>query len=187
MCCSDEELMVKVQTNDREAFRTLFLRHHDRVRRYLFHCAPDEHLAEDCAQEAFLRLWVSRRSYQPTARFTTYLFRIAHNVWLTRRKKQNREPTVSIDARPGPPLELLDESPTPEMALLRKHRSERIRQTVASLPEHYRAVLVLCHFDDLSYAEAAQVLDIPLGTVKSRMNTAVALLRERLLKIGELQ
>jgi RNA polymerase sigma-70 factor (ECF subfamily) len=182
----DVALMRRVQQDDEEAFRLLWQRYREAVRRFFYHLTWDEGQADDFTQETFLRLWLARQRWQPTGKFTTYLFQIAKNYWLNQRKKQARRPeVVSLEEIGGeeglePDLHLVDYATQPELVLWENYRRWQIRQAVKELPEPYRLVVVLNHFEGLRYREIAEVLDIPVGTVKSRMNAAVKRLREKL-------
>jgi RNA polymerase sigma-70 factor (ECF subfamily) len=175
---TDIELMLRVRGDDGAAFRELAGRWRGPLRRFFAALTGDPSRADDFAQETLLRLWLSRHRYEPTGRFSTYLFQIGKHYWLNQRARLARDrelaPLESADgARP------LAET-QPEAVMLRRLRQERIRCAVAGLPEPYRLVFTLCHFEGLKYAEIADRLSIPLGTVKSRMAGAVRRLREAL-------
>jgi RNA polymerase sigma-70 factor, ECF subfamily len=178
MRLTDIELMLRARDNDTTAYRELMDRYRAPLRRYFASLLADPSQADDFVQETFLRLWLSRQRYEPTGRFSTYLFQIGKHYWLNQRKK----------FRPEIGMMTLDEAGSttgpattqPLTMLLQRHRAARIRKAIDALPVHYRAVFTLCHFEGLRYAEIAQRLAIPLGTVKSRMAQAVRLLRQAL-------
>ncbi|HLK56454.1 MAG TPA: RNA polymerase sigma factor [Chthonomonadaceae bacterium] len=174
---SDIELMLRVKAGDMVAFRQLTARHRDTLLRFFRAILDDRSLAEDYTQETFLRLWFARERYEPTGKFSTYLFQIGKHYWLNQRKKVRLPTTPADDA-----LQIVAAPPDaePETVLLRQTRQERIRQALAAMPEHYRAVFVLSHFEGLTYAEIGCRLGIPVGTVKSRMAEAVRRLRAAL-------
>jgi RNA polymerase sigma-70 factor (ECF subfamily) len=174
---SDIELMLRVRAGDPAAFHQLARRYREPLRRYFAALAGSAGPVDDLAQETLLRLWLVRERYEPTGRFAGYLFSIARHHWLNQRKKQQKRP-----ARLAPLEEAaLEAAPfqvnQPERVLLERLRHARIRQAIAALPEHYRVVFQLCQIEGWSYAEAADRLGIPLGTVKSRMAGAVRRLR----------
>lgn len=144
------------------------------VYRFLLRLSGDSGTAEDLTQETFLAVWQGVGSFQQRSRFKTWVFGIAYRQFLRYRDKRTVE-TVPLD-------EGRDEDLSPDPCALIADMDERgyVRQAVYSLPHPYRAVICLVHFEGLSYREAAEVSDIPLGTVKSRMNGAFKLLREKL-------
>jgi RNA polymerase sigma-70 factor (ECF subfamily) len=173
---TDVELMRRVQGGDETAFTQLMARHRPRVVQFLRALFNDPGRAEDGAQETFLRLWLARERYRPDAPLRSYLLRIARNYFLSRVRDEPEclEADVETLESAGPAL------PLPDDLLVARYRLWRIRRAVASLPAHHRLVFTLAHYEELSYAEIAAVLEIPIGTVKSRMSAAVRLLRERL-------
>jgi RNA polymerase sigma-70 factor, ECF subfamily len=175
---TDIELMLRARADDPAAFQELVRRYREPLRRYFASLLADRSQADDFVQETFLRLWLSRRRYEPTGKFSTYLFQIGKHYWLNQRKK----------FRPEADAACLDEathaaSPTttqPHAVLLERYRDGRIRRAIADLPAHYRLVFEMSHFDGLRYAEIADRLGIPVGTVKSRMSQSVRRLRAAL-------
>lgn len=150
----------------------------------------DYETSEDYLQEVLLRLWRARENYQPTAKFTTYLFQIAKNYWLNELGKKKRRPATRnlhqfID---GHQEELADRGSSPDGKLLQSELQQVIQAAISQLPEKYRLVFVLSEMSDMKYQEIAEVLNIPLGTVKSRMFIAERKLRktiQKYLKTGE--
>ena len=180
---TDIELMLRARGGDVAAFHRLVLRHREPLRRFFAALLADRSLAEDFAQETFLRLWVSRERYQPTGRFSTYLFQIGKHYWLNQCNKfqarayeETADPALEIQA---PPVT------QPEMILLQRDQGARIRRAIAALPEHHRVVFEMSHLEGLKYREIACRLQIPVGTVKSRMAEAVRRLRQALTGEGE--
>ena len=170
---TDVELMLRVQEGDTTALAELARRYREPLRRFFAAVLPDRSLADDYAQETLLRLWLSRHRYQPTGQFSTYLFQIGRHYWLNQRKK------LTTSTLPGEGLE--EHGPAggsgPEDMVLRQEHSERLHRAIRRLPPAYRAVFTLSHIEGLKYAEIADRLGIPLGTVKSRMSEAVRRLR----------
>ena len=184
--CSDQDLMAKVRADDQEAFGVLAQRHKDWLTRLLYHLFWNREEAEDGAQEVLLRLWLSRRTYQPTANLRTFLFTITRNYWHNRSTRViRRSPVVSLEEQFGPNArrvieELADEAPTPEHMVLQRLEQHRLRQAINQLPERQRVVFVMSQYLDMRYREIGETLGIPEGTVKSRMATAVETLRHAL-------
>jgi RNA polymerase sigma-70 factor, ECF subfamily len=183
---TDPELMTLVKDGDYAAFDELYDRYSGRVRRFLFSLTWDVDLAEDYLQEVFLRLWRARDRYEPTGRFSTYLFQIAKNYYLAQaRKARARSEELSlahVDRNGFRPFENLrvNERIEPEVHLLEEYRKLGIRRAIASLPERQKLVFIMSHLEDMKYAEIAEVLGIAVGTVKSRMFAAVGSLRTML-------
>jgi RNA polymerase sigma-70 factor (ECF subfamily) len=187
----DEEdigLMCRARDGDVEAFAFLVGRHRARVESFLYRLCGDRGKAEDGAQEVFLRLWMARQRYQPRARFTTFLYQVAYNGWLNEVRKARARPVeVAWCEEPeadglgergaGPRLPPAPAATEPHSHLFLRYRQWQIREAIARLPEMHRLVFVLGHLEGRRIAEMAEILGIPEGTVKSRMHTAVRLLR----------
>jgi RNA polymerase sigma-70 factor (ECF subfamily) len=170
--------IAAAQEGDRQAFGELVELHRRGVINVVYRMCGDSQLAEEAAQEAFVRAWQNVRRYNPRFAFRNWVYRIALNVAIDdlRRAKE----TVDIEAEP-----LAARSEGPEASLERKERSERVRQAVLDLPPASRAVLVLREYEGLSYQEIADALDIPIGTVMSRLNYARGQIRKTLAQYLE--
>jgi RNA polymerase sigma-70 factor, ECF subfamily len=168
---TDIELMLEVRCGDVIAFGELARRYQSPLRRFFAALLADRSQAEDFAQETLLRLWLSRGQYEPTGKFSTYLFQIGKHYWLNQRKRASLRLTELETAaeRAG--------GPSPEVVVLRRLRERRIHQAVADLPDLYRSVFRLCHLEGRTYAAAALELGVPVGTVRSRMSEALRRLR----------
>jgi RNA polymerase sigma-70 factor, ECF subfamily len=180
---TDVELMELVKASDFAAFDELYKRYSGIIRRFVFSLTWDQETAEDYLQEVFLRLYRAREQYEASGKFSNYLFRIAKNYYLgqARKKKEARGQEVSLSD--GDPFRNIraNERIEPEVHLIEDYRRWRIRQAVSSLPESQKLVFVMSHFHEMKYTEISEKLEIPVGTVKSRMFTAVNALR-RMLK-----
>lgn len=144
---------------------------------------PNE--AEDLAQDVFLRLYDHAETYEPRERFGAYAFRVARNAWIDRRRRGVARPghlSLQTSTRGGEHLaESLDDQREEVGAdLVRHEEARRLRAALARLPEHHRSVFELGVLQELPYPEIGELLDIPVGTVKSRMFHAVRKLREAL-------
>ncbi len=167
------EWISRAQQGDRAAFGELVRQHREGVVNVVYRMCGDMSMAEDAAQEAFIRAWRHLPGYRPRSAFRNWLYRIATNVALDALRRERE--TVDIDE-----LSLAAPEEGPEVELIARERAERVRQAVLGLPPDSRAALVLREYEGLSYREMAEVLDIPVGTVMSRLNYARNRLRESL-------
>lgn len=180
---SDAGLMELVKQGDYSAFDELYNRYHIGIRSFLFSMTWDRDFAEDCVQEVFVCLYRARDRYEPTGKFSTYIFQIAKNCYLSQYRKKKRRPgEVSLSQDGLKVFESIraSERVEPEVHLIEEYRRWRIRCAIESLPEKQKLVFVMCHFEGMKYEEIAEVLAIPVGTVKSRMSTAIRTLREKI-------
>jgi len=175
---TDIQLMLRVRQGDVEAFRMLAVRYREPLRRYFASLIADRIQADDYAQETLLRLWATRERYEPTGKFSVFLFQIGKRYWLNQRKKFRLDICISGEAA----LEMAPATAAsePETMALERLRRERIRRAVAGLPEPYRELFRLCHEEGMRYSDIAVKLNIPIGTVKSRMAETLKRLRRAL-------
>src|SRR5439155_10969026 len=183
---SDEQAMWRVQTQDDEAaFAQLVRRWEAPIQRLCVRMTGDLHRSEDLAQEAFSRVFAKRKDYQPSGKFSTWLWRIALNLCYDELRRRQRREETSLDSMRGEAIAAMDAFAAPESApdksLVEQERSELVRKALMQLTEMYRTVLVLRHYEDLKFREIADVLDLPEGTVKSGMAEALTQM-SRLLK-----
>jgi RNA polymerase sigma-70 factor, ECF subfamily len=172
----DESALVEqAQHGDRNAYGELVGRYFPGVVRVVYRLCGDSGLAEDMAQEAFLRGWINLTSFHPQSSLRNWLYRIAVNATLDVLRRKSEEPLKDEAAQMYP-----DPAAGPETALIEKERVAMLQQAMHALPEAARSVLVLREYGGLSYQEIASVLDVPVGTVMSRLNYARNRLREML-------
>ena len=176
---TEEELISLAKQGDSHAFSQLVRRHREGVVNVVYRMCGDANLADDAAQDAFIRAWQHLPGYRPRSPFRNWLYRIAINV--ARDTLRREREMVSLDSVP-----LANSEQGPEAAVVGKERGDRVRQAVLSLPPASRAVLVLREYEDLPYREIADTLGIPMGTVMSRLNYARNRLRESLAPYMEL-
>jgi RNA polymerase sigma-70 factor (ECF subfamily) len=182
---TDLELIAAIKKGDLGAFNALVERHQRSLINFFFHNSWDRQVAEDCAQEVFVRLYNHLGTYEPQAKFTTFLYRIARNLWIDRLRSAAGHPgPVSLEtpvargeeatlkervrARDANPVEILE----------RQETQQALHAAIDRLPEDQKMVLILSELHGLKYKEIGEILDIPVGTVKSRMHTAVERLKE---------
>ncbi len=182
--------MLRVQNHgDARAFALLMRRWGGPIRRLCTRMTGDAHRGEDLAQEAFARVFAKSDSFEHRARFSTFLWRIALNLCVDEQRKILRRPetAVQIEGDGQDAVTATPASPTagPAARAVKQERAEAVRAALTELPEHYRSVVVLRHYEGLKFREIAQVLDIPEGTVKSRMAEALTRLARLLRPFGE--
>jgi RNA polymerase sigma-70 factor (ECF subfamily) len=180
---SDLDLMLRVRDGDSASFETLLRRYRLPLVRYFRRMVRDQGLAEDLAQEVFLRVYKSRERYQPEARFTTWLYRIATNLALNaiRDRRDEVSDTASDDAAGGSVLErFVDPQPTVEQRLVQGDRERLIRQAVEALPENQRAAVILHKYQEVDYRQIGKILSVSESAVKSLLFRAYETLRVRL-------
>jgi RNA polymerase sigma-70 factor (ECF subfamily) len=174
----DAALMLAFCAGDGAAFDALFGRWAAPLLRYLERMLRDSAVAEELVQEVFLRVHGARERYQPQARFSTWLYRIATNLALNElRRPRRREPHSSLD-EPGRPA-LPGEGPAAEDALDARRLSARVERELAQLPERQRAALCLSAVEGLSYAQVAEALEVSESAVKALVHRARTTLAER--------
>ncbi len=171
-------LVTQAQHGDRQAFAELVYNYREGVVNVAYRMCGDPGLAEDIAQDTFIRAWQNLPKYQPKAPFKSWVYRIATNATLDVLRSQKE--TVDIDNLP-----LSTSAKGPESMLEEKERASMVEQAVLALPPSSRKVLVLREYEQLSYKEIADVLDIPVGTVMSRLNYARNTIKKSLKQLVE--
>lgn len=188
---SDEEWMLRLQAGDDHAFDHLLGKYRAPVVHFVYRLVREPALAEELAQEVFLRVFRARRSYRPRAKFTTWLFRIATNVALNalRDGRMRRWGETSIDAEDAGPqvAQLSAPGPSAEQRLLEAERARQIRAAVESLPEKQRLAVLLHKYQDLDYAEIAPILGCSESALKSLLFRAYEALRVKLRPLAGAQ
>ncbi len=182
----DVQLMLKVSEDDQTAFEQLVVRYQDRLVGFFFHIVHDRTVAEDLAQEAFLRVFRARDRYEPTARFSTWLFRIAHNLASNQIRGAVRRREVSLgnssqDSSSNLDTVLAEQSGLmPTRQLDSDEMQQLVRQAVSQLSERQRTAVVLHRFEEMSYEEIGEVMGLGTVAVKSLLSRARMKLKESL-------
>jgi RNA polymerase sigma-70 factor (ECF subfamily) len=172
---TDEQAMWRVRTDDDpQAFAQLVERWQQPIQRLCTRLTGDSHRGEDLAQETFARLFARRKNYQPTGKFSTFLWRMALNLCYDELRKLKRRGELSLeDHASDGRVDVESDGPAPDSQLLLAERAETVRKALLQLAEPYRVVVVLRHYEGLKFREIGDVLGIPEGTVKSRMFEAM--------------
>ncbi len=182
---ADEKLVQLAAAGDRAAFETLVRRHQRALLNHIYRHIGQRDAAVDLAQEIFLKVYLSLRSFDPKYRFTTWLYRIASNCAIDFLRK--KQPVLcSLQSIPGddggsrPALSLAGKEPTPHEALRLHELQLRLERAVQSLPPDYRQLILLRHRQHCRYQEIARITGLPIGTVKNRIFRAREMLRQQL-------
>ena len=173
----DTPLIERSLRGDSAAFGQLVQQYQDRLFNTVVHVAASREEAEDVVQETFVQAYLKLASFQGHSAFFTWVYRIAFNLTITRRRRKKNE--VSLDAaREQQGLDAIDHAEQAEQQLMREERSGAVHAALGQLAEEARAVLVLREIEGLDYEAIADILDLPLGTVRSRLHRARLQLRD---------
>jgi RNA polymerase sigma-70 factor (ECF subfamily) len=186
----DLRLMELVRQGDPDAFRELVELHQNRVIGTVARMLGDDSEAEDLAQQVFVRVWRNASRWEPTAKFTTWLYTILRNLVFNECRRRSRHKTTSLDAATDDdehPRQFEDgHAKAPDTTLLDAEMQDAIERSIQELPEAQRMAVVLRRYQDVSYEEIAEVLDLSVPAVKSLLFRARTELREKLRKyLGE--
>jgi RNA polymerase sigma-70 factor, ECF subfamily len=173
----ETELVTRAQRGERNAFSELVRIHAQGVMNVIYRMCGDVHIAEDAAQETFIRAWLHLSSYRPQTSLRSWLYRIAVNAATDILRKEKHILPNALDD-----LQLKDPQLGPESLFSQEEQNALVQKAVLSLPDASRAVLVLREYKEMSYHEIADALDIPVGTVMSRLNYARKLLKDKLVQ-----
>ena len=179
----DSCLMVRVRSGCMASFGMLLNRHRWPVTRFLWRMIRNQAIAEELAQEAFLRVYRSRESYEPTARFTTWLFRIATHLalnWLRDERHTQGQESLDESVSGAPVRQVPDRTPGIEAHLIARVRQAEIRRAILHLPSKQRAAVLMHKYQELDYTQIAGALGCSESAVKSLLFRAYECLRSRL-------
>jgi RNA polymerase sigma-70 factor (ECF subfamily) len=169
------------QQGDQDAFASLVQRHQRRVFNLVVRMLQDYDEASEITQEAFLAAWMGLPSFRGEARFATWLYRIAYHCALKQLERRKRERYLRAALEGEQMLEEVNQHKQAEDILELRARQAIVREQMEVLPARYRSVLILRHLQEMTYEEMADILTIPIGTIKSHLFRARHLLKERLL------
>ena len=182
----DVRLMLQVREGDAAAFEELVLRYQNRLFNIISNLVSQRELAEDLVQDVFLRVYRARKTYEPGARFSTWLFTIANNVASNARRSQSRRREIQVESRDQPVESGLDQMAKEKSSLLpartadQMERAEMVRVALGQLSERQRMALLLAKFEEMSYAEIGESMNLSIPAVKSLLSRARASLRDAL-------
>jgi len=179
----DAELMLRVKDGDSESFGVLLDKHRASVIHFLHRMVQNHAVAEELAQEVFLRVYRSRSSYEPTAKFTTWLFRIATHLALNSLrdgKNERGQERLDEDSAEIPARQVSDRLPSIEQRMVYESRLEEVRRAIAALPHKQRAAVLMHKYEEMEYTQIAKVLGCSESAVKSLLFRAYETLRTRL-------
>ena len=174
---TEAALTAKAQKGDRDAFGELVRHHHPGVVNVVYRMCGDVELAEDAAQDAFIQAWLHLPSFRPGTSLRNWIYRIAVNAALDVLRREPKTPLIDLET-----LSMPDSAAGPEIVLLEKERAFAVQQAILSLTEANRSALTLREYGGLSYQEIAATLNIPLGTVMSRLSRCRETLKKKVIR-----
>jgi RNA polymerase sigma-70 factor (ECF subfamily) len=185
---TDEELIAKFQNGDLYAFENIVQRYKDPLINFVYQFLNDRIDSEDVVQETFLRVYRNKHLYRNIAKFSTWIYTIASNLAKTELRRRRRRKLVSISQMGfnNKDYELTDNEQTPEEQIDSEMQERTIRKEIDDLPVKFKEVVVLRDIQEFSYEEISQILKIPIGTVKSRVNRGRLRLQKRLKNLLEM-
>jgi len=180
----DAQLMLRVREGDEESYGVLLEKYRSPVIRFVYRMVQDQAISEELGQEVFLRVYRSRATYEPTAKFTTWLFRIATHLalnWLRDGRGERGHQRLDDEGDGEMPVrEVADRRPSVEQRMVYETRLQEIRDAIGLLPEKQRAAVLMHKYEEMEYAQIAQVLECSESAVKSLVFRAYETLRARL-------
>ena len=186
---TDHGLLAATLAGDEAAFGELIRRYRNQITNYIYRMTNDYETAVDLAQETFMRVYAAAERYQSNYAFSTYIYRIATNLAISELRRRKRRRLVSLTGffqgrdssqAEAAEFDVPDARPLQDVTVVADERRAAVSRAIATLPEKYRAPLVLRDVEERSYEEIAAILEMSEGTVKSRINRARAFLRDKL-------
>jgi RNA polymerase sigma-70 factor, ECF subfamily len=179
----DAELMLRLREGDESSFAALLDRHRIPVIHFLYRMVQNQAVSEELAQEVFLRVYRSRSTYEPTAKFTTWLFRIATHLalnWIRDGRNEKTQESLDRESSDGSVRQVADQGKTVEQELVYQARLAEVRQAIEQLPAKQRAAVLMHKYEEMEYAQIANALSCSESAVKSLLFRAYESLRSRL-------
>jgi len=167
---TDEKLIARFQDGDINAYNELVHRYKDRLLNFVFRYFNNREQAEDVVQDTMIKLYTHASYYKNIAKFSTWIYTIAKNNALTELRKNKRKQTVSLWTNEGKPIDIEMKDELLEQTVYNKMAVEELNKYLDEIPENFRIAVVLRDFQELSYEEISKILEIPIGTIKSRIN-----------------
>lgn len=186
---TENDLIKKCKSGNREAFNALFSRYQTQVINIAYGMLSDREDACDAAQEVFVKVYKSIGSFNEQSSFTTWLYRITANTcsdFLRKRQRGGNVVSISGFTEENKEFDIEDESASVEEGIELSERQAAVRKAISELKEEHRLIITMCDLEGMSYDQISEILKIPPGTVKSRINRARAALKKNLLEKREL-
>ena len=182
---TDEKLIARFQDGDINAYNELVHRYKDRLLNFVFRYFNNREQAEDVVQDTMIKLYTHASYYKNIAKFSTWIYTIAKNNALTELRKNKRKQTVSLWTNEGKPIDIEMKDESLEQTVYNKMAVEELNKYLDEIPENFRIAVVLRDFQELSYEEIGKILEIPIGTIKSRINRGRIQLSEKMKHFKE--
>ncbi|WP_128895263.1 RNA polymerase sigma factor SigW [Longirhabdus pacifica] len=180
----ESQLAKKAKGGDRSAFNELVQRYSSKIYNLAYRMLGNVQESEDVVQETFLRVYKNLASYNPTHKFSTWIYRIGTNLCIDRLRKRKPIYSLDMEREDGEGVDgyavIASDEKTPEMELILSETQLSIREAIQSLPDKYKSVVILKYFQDLSLQEISEILDMPVTTVKTRIHRGREYLRRKL-------
>jgi RNA polymerase sigma-70 factor (ECF subfamily) len=182
---SDEKLILRFQEGDINAYNELVKRYKDRLLNFVFRYFNNVEQAEDVVQDTLIKLYTHASYYKNVAKFSTWIFTIAKNNALTELRKNKRKKTDSLWTDDGQVIDINSKEESLDSKVQNEIAIDQLNKFLDEIPENFRMAVVLRDFQELSYEEISKILEIPIGTIKSRINRGRIQLAEKMKHFKE--
>jgi len=182
---SDEKLILRFQEGDINAYNELVKRYKDRLLNFIFRYFNNREQAEDVVQDTLIKLYTHASYYKNIAKFSTWIFTIAKNNALTELRKNKRKQTDSLWTEDGKVIDINSKEQSLDLKVQNEIAIDQLNKFLDEIPENFRMAVVLRDFQELSYDEISKILEIPVGTIKSRINRGRIQLAEKMKHFKE--